>query len=330
MAREKRTNPADASKAVRRAARAASKGQSTRRFRDRSLGFPLVILTIFVLGSLLVAYAYNGRDKELRPRQLDDHWHSPYLVYDCVAAQEEGNDGFLPPFTSTRDERGVHSHSDGVIHIHPFVSTTAGRNANFNAFFSEMGLGGIVAGISEDAIVMGDGTRLEAGVDCGGEPAIIQIARWRRLTQLDRDPIIYTENLGEVRFLADGEAFTMARAPEGAELPPPPQERIDMGRQLSPQSPIDPFNPDNPYDNPETEGSDDDADSDTPADGDADADADGGADAPTADADTPADASEPDADSDAPADDTADVPALEAPASEPDTAPEPAETQPES
>lgn len=284
------------------------------------MGFPLVILTIFVLGSLLVAYAYNGRDKELRPRQLDDHWHSPYLVYDCVAAQEEGNDGFLPPFTSTRDERGVHSHSDGVIHIHPFVSTTAGRNANFNAFFSEMGLGGIEAGISEDAIVLGDGTRLEAGVDCGGEPAIIQIARWRRLTQLDRDPVIYTDNLGEVRFLADGEAFTMARAPEGAELPPPPQERIDMGRQLSPQSPIDPFNPDNPYDNPEAEGSDDDAEAD------GDAPAVEGSDDPAADVDgdAPADA-DADADSPAPADD---APAADADSPEPE--PAPAETQPES
>lgn len=279
------------------------------------MGFPLVILTIFVLGSLLVAYAYNGRDRELRPRQLDDHWHSPYLVYDCVAAQEEGNDGFLPPFSSTRDERGVHSHNDGVIHIHPFVSTTAGRNANFNAFFSEMGLGGIEAGISEEAIVMGDGTRLESGVDCGGEPAIIQIARWRRLTQLDRDPVIYTENLGEVRFLADGEAFTLARAPEGAELPPPPQERVDMGRQLSPQSPIDPFNPDNPYDNPE-------ADADVPA-------ADAEADAPTAEAD--ADVPAADADTDAPeAEADADTPAINAPAPEPVDEPEPAETQPES
>lgn len=224
------------SKAVRKAARSASQGTSAKRFRKSFFGFPMLIAAIFLLGGVLVAYSYSTRDGEIRPRQLDDHWHSPYGVWDCVTGD------FLPVFTSTRDEAGIHSHQDGVIHIHPFLERTAGRNANINAFLGEMGLAGNEASISEEAINLPDGTRLEAGVECDGEPAIIQVARWRRSSQLGRDPVIYTENLGEVRFLSDQEAFTFARAPEGADIPPPPEDRVEQGRQLSPFSVLDPFN----------------------------------------------------------------------------------------
>ena len=226
----------DTSKAVRRAASSASQGSSAKRFRRSFFGFPMLIAVIFLLGGVLVAYSYSTRDGETRPRQLDDHWHSPYGVWDCVTG------GFLPPFTSTSDEAGIHSHQDGVIHIHPFLESTSGRNATINAFLREMGLGGNIASISEEAINLPDGTRLEAGVDCDGEPAIIQVARWRRSSQLGRDPVLYTEDLGEVRFLGDNEAFTFARAPEGAEIPPPSQDRVDEARQLSPFSDLDPFN----------------------------------------------------------------------------------------
>ena len=245
-------------RAVKRAARSANlSGGSGRRLRQRSLGFPMLLVAIFVLGSALVAYAYsvNASQNETRPQQLIDHWHSAYAVWDCVDGEngydENGEPIFKPVFTSSRDERGVHSHQDGVIHIHPFVSTTSGKNANFDAFMSEMGLTDEGARITDDAIHMPDGTRLEEGVDCGGEPAIIQIARWYRLSQTDKKPIIYTEDLGKVRFLANGEAFTIARAPEGAEIPPPPPERRDHARGLGPYSEISPNGGTNPFDNPE-------------------------------------------------------------------------------
>ena len=246
-------------RAVKRAARSAnlSGGGTGTRLRQRSLGFPMLLVAIFVLGSALVAYAYsvNASQNETRPQQLIDHWHSAYAVWDCADGEngydENGEPIFKPVFESSRDERGVHSHQDGVIHIHPFVSTSSGKNANFDAFMSEMGLTDEGARITDDAIHMPDGTRLEEGVDCGGEPAIIQIARWYRLSQTDKKPVIYTEDLGKVRFLANGEAFTIARAPEGAEIPPPPPERRDHARGLGPYSEISPNGATNPFDNPE-------------------------------------------------------------------------------
>lgn len=257
----------DASRAVRRAARTAQQSGAAKRFRRPRLGFPSIIAIIIVLGVALVAFAANNRESAARPRQNEDHWHSPYAVWDCVNGGTADDPIFEPPFRSSRDEEGIHSHQDGVIHIHPFFDRTAGRNAQVKAFMREMG-----AEISEDAIVMPDDRELgieeertivdEEGnpvldedgneqteivpVECDGEPVIIQVARWHRSSQLERDPVIYTEDLDDVRFFADQEAFVFARAPEGADIPPPPDDRVELGRGLSPQSPIDPDAPNSP------------------------------------------------------------------------------------
>ena len=250
----------DASRAVRRAARTAEQSGSAKRFRRPRLGFPAIIAVIIVLGVALVAFAANNRETSARPRQNEDHWHSPYAVWDCVNGGVADDPVFEPVFESTRDEEGIHSHQDGVIHIHPFFDRTSGDNAQVRAFMREMG-----GAITEEAIEMPDGRILgveeertilddegnpvldEDGnvqtetvpVECDGEPVIIQVARWRRSSQLERDPVIYTENLEEVMFLADQEAFVFARAPEGADIPPPPEDRVELGRGLSPQSVID-------------------------------------------------------------------------------------------
>ena len=250
----------DASRAVRRAARTAEQSGAAKRFRRPRLGFPAIIAIIVILGSALVAFAATNRETAARPRQNEDHWHSPYAVWDCVNGGTADDPIFEPPFQSSRDEEGIHSHQDGVIHIHPFFDRTAGRNAQVRAFMREMG-----GTITEDAIEMPDGRIFgveeertivdeegnpvldedgneqteTAPVECDGEPVIIQVARWHRSSQLDRDPVIYTEDLESVRFFADQEAFVFARAPEGADIPPPPEDRVTLGRGLSPQSVID-------------------------------------------------------------------------------------------
>ena len=250
----------DASRAVRRAARTAEQSGAAKRFRRPRLGFPAVIAIIIVLGVALVTFAANNRETAARPRQNEDHWHSPYAVWDCVNGGTADDPIFEPAFQSSRDEEGIHSHQDGVIHIHPFFDRTAGRNAQVRAFMREMG-----GTISEEGIEMPDGRIFgveeertivdEEGnpvldedgneqtetvpVECDGEPVIIQVARWHRSSQLDRDPVIYTEDLEDVRFFADQEAFVFARAPEGADIPPPPEDRVELGRGLSPQSVID-------------------------------------------------------------------------------------------
>jgi len=55
-----------------------------------------------------------------------DHWHAAYAIYVC--------DEFLDPFVSEHDPNGIHSHADGLIHIHPFNSAAQDSGATFATF----------------------------------------------------------------------------------------------------------------------------------------------------------------------------------------------------
>ena len=215
------------SKKVQRAARgaAASKGARER----REIVFPLALAAVVILGVALVVFARSSREPVAAPRVGNDHWHSAYAIYDC--------DRFMPAFTSAADPDGIHSHQDGVVHIHPWNSSAAGDRADLDVFFEAMG-----ARISDDEI-SGPGIGvLEAGSDCNGEPTVIRAVRF---TRIDPDPDApgadepistlseiyeatdtYSDDFGDVRLLGDLEAFTFARVPAGADVPPPPEDRL--------------------------------------------------------------------------------------------------------
>ena len=212
------------SKKVQRAARtaAASKGARER----RALGFPLALAAVIVLGVALVVVARSSREPAASPRVGNDHWHSAYAVYDC--------DRFLPAFTSAADPDGIHSHQDGVIHIHPWNSSAAGERADLDVFFEAMGVR-----ITDDEI-SGPGIGvLEAGSDCGGEPTVIRAVRFARVDPVSEESVTalseiyeaaeeYTDDFGDVRLLGDLEAFTFARLPASAEVPLPPEDRLQI------------------------------------------------------------------------------------------------------
>jgi hypothetical protein len=206
---------ASSSKKVQRAARAAasSRGASER----RELGFPLTVAAVVVLGVALVVAARWQREPPLAPTTAD-HWHAAYAVYDC--------DSLLGPFPSERDTQGIHSHADGVIHIHPFGGGAAGDNAQLEVFLDAMGVTVTPNSIS------GPGLELDAGSDCNGEPTVIRVARFDP-TDLSAPPDVYTDDFGSIRFLENLEAFTIARVPDGADIPPPPDDRIAAAASAS-------------------------------------------------------------------------------------------------
>lgn len=177
------------------------------------MGFPLTVGLVMLLGVVLVGLARQSREPPAAPRVGEDHWHSAYGVYDC--------NRFLDPFTSQYDPHGIHSHQDGVIHIHPFNSSAAGVKARLGVFLESMG-----ANVDSDEI-SGPGIGvLEAGSDCNGEPTVIRVARFD-VADVAAGPVEeYTGDFDDIVLLSDGEAFTIARVPAGAELPPPPEERL--------------------------------------------------------------------------------------------------------
>jgi len=163
-----------------------------------------------------------------------DHWNSIYAVWDCTA--NDGAGAWVPPFQSTVDDWGIHSHGDGLISIHPFVEESAGVNARFGLFAESMGIT-----VDAEAITLDDGTRLTAGSQCGGEPAVVHLRRW----QFDFlatgpsaiEPTVITENINAERFLNDREVWVLALAPIDAELADIPTDRFD---RLDARTAVDP------------------------------------------------------------------------------------------
>ena len=113
-------------------ARAARAGAATGPSERREIGFPALVGIIIVLGLGLVVWARTTRDAQPEPT-LQDHWHSAYGIYDCAS------DSFLAQFQSEFDPEGIHSHQDGLIHIHPFSDGVTGKKAVMGVFLDAMG-----------------------------------------------------------------------------------------------------------------------------------------------------------------------------------------------
>ena len=208
---------ASSSKKVARVARAGGRGARTG--PRRNLGFPAIITLIVVLGVSLLVFAKLSQDDAEASPSLSDHWHAAYGVFVC--------DEFIPPFDGQDDPVGIHSHADGVIHIHPFDAAVAGEDATLGVFFETMD-----GELADEAIRLPDGSAVTEGEDdCAGEDAVVQVARWEHADQLGTGPEVRVEDVAAVRFENDFEAYTIAFAPEGSELPPPPT--IPMLDQLT-------------------------------------------------------------------------------------------------
>jgi len=141
-----------------------------------------------------------GNDKTA-PVANKDHWHAAVGFYLC--------DGFADPVTEQRDPQGIHTHGDGVIHIHPFVRTAAGNNAKLSVFTDTVRMT-----LTDTEIRLPGGkTFKEGSTKCAGKPAIMQV-------QIDGKKVV-TTGIRDIK-LKDRQLLTVAFAPAGTKLPEPP------------------------------------------------------------------------------------------------------------
>jgi hypothetical protein len=217
---------ASSSKKVARAARAGGATNTSR----RKLAFPLAIFAIVVVGVGLVVFARGESGLSSASAEAPssaDHWHAAYGFYVC--------DTFLPPLSDANpDTTGIHTHADGVIHIHPFSDRHGGKNATLGKW------GDIVdVDFGSDSITLPDGRELKSGDDCNGQPANLVIYEWPA-DDLAAEPRIFESDFGSVRLDRDRAAITIALVPEGTEVPRPDSvptldNLSDMGPQQGPQ-----------------------------------------------------------------------------------------------
>ncbi len=262
-------------------------------------------LFVAALGLILVAgiaatvfFAVNRESNVgVAPQASLDHWHSAYLIHNC------GTD--LPSTGTFENPDGIHTHGDGLLHIHPFNPTASGNNATLGNYFEAAG-----AVLTDESFSTGFSdifpTEMSESAGCEGEPAELQLAVWPNAFDETAEPEIITENIADFVFDTAGMALTLALVPEGAEIPRPPADRVATLAETGPGGPVAGVEEgENPFVTTSTEAPPvDDADADAETDADADADAETDADA-DADAETDADAdAETDAEADADATET--------------------------
>jgi hypothetical protein len=190
------------------AKRVAKVAQSSSRAKVRGgqhLGFYSIIALVVVLGSLLIAYGRStgAASATTRPIVFKDHWHAAYGVYAC--------DKFLAPFTNTNEtvdgqQAGLHTHGDGIMHVHPFVSSASGRNAKLGVFFKAVGVK--FSGGNKFELPEGLGT-FKNGDQCNGKPATWKLAVWDDANSTS-PPKIYITDFANVRYTKDRMAMTLA------------------------------------------------------------------------------------------------------------------------
>jgi len=213
---------------------AATAGQRDVSFASR-LGFPALIALICLLGIGVVVYARSTREALAQPVQNLDHWHSVYGVYNCNLT---GDNKYLPAFASTQDDTGIHSHGDGVMHIHPFFELSSGDNAQMRHWLSEMNVE-----ITPEVISVQNAfdapVQLAAGQECadGTGTAEIKVLAWdfdfQALVPVDEnrpDPDIIETDFGLIPFENDRQVFIFAYMGEDtdiSQMPIPPQDRFN-------------------------------------------------------------------------------------------------------
>lgn len=185
-------------------------GKTARTGSRGSWIFPTAITAVVVMGVILVAFSRQQREPDTSPPRLGDHWHAAVGFNLCGS--------FLPNLDSTGQAvPGIHTHDDGVAHVHPSSDLTTGSRAVFQVFLDDVG-----AVVTEDSLSLpGQETRSNGDL-CGDQPGEVQVWVWDD-READTEPRRISGNPGDLR-LEDNQLITVAFVPEDAEITRPPSE----------------------------------------------------------------------------------------------------------
>jgi hypothetical protein len=175
------------------------------------------ILAVILLGSAAVITSRNHRLSKISasgrtdaPRVGQDHWHVAYGVDICGK--------FQPAITDQVDPTGIHTHGDGVLHVHPYVDASAGKNATLGKFADA-----VHVTLNAGELKLPGGKDYRDGDKCNGKPGRVEVQVFSSpsdtkgtLSQVDpRNVRLYNNNLLTIAFL-----------PKGDPIPPPPAQAL--------------------------------------------------------------------------------------------------------
>ena len=195
---------------AKKVAKVAQAGKGSKVRSGQGQVFYLAIGVVAILGLALIIFArQSGNENRVaQPPTLTDHWHEAYGVYVC-------GKGFLPNITNQADPLGIHTHGDGLIHIHPVSSEATGSNAKLGVFFNATGID-----MSDSKLALPEdlGT-YETGYDCGdGKKADnLRVAVFDPASSTG-DPTIYTSGFDNIRFTGQDQAYIIAVVPDDFDM----------------------------------------------------------------------------------------------------------------
>ena len=211
---------------AKKVARAARAGGVKRANRPR-LTFPLAIVAIIVLGGGTVVYAKNSHETisnaEAKPSyKAEDHWHEPYGFWICDKWQPK-----LTDIEGKDDTLGIHTHDDGIIHVHPFKASASGERARLKQWAPMVGVE-----FFDDGWKLPDGQEFRKGsAKCGDEAARIAVYRWN-VNDMRAPVEVFDHGFGDIYFSGDKFAYTFAVMPESKPEPGPKPESIPQLENL--------------------------------------------------------------------------------------------------
>lgn len=166
--------------------------------------FGAIIVVIVLLGAWQL---YEQLTKEKDPK-VGDHIHAALGINVC--GQQVENAPAFENRANSNLKAGLHSHGDGLIHIHPFAEDEAGEEATVGRFLEYGGWE-----IDEDHMSLWDGLEVNSGDPCpDGRTARV---RWMvNGEEQDGNPSDYKPD--------DQDVISIAFLPDGDPIPEPPPE----------------------------------------------------------------------------------------------------------
>ena len=136
---------------------------------------------------------------------VGDHWHIAFGIWNCGVWE--------PAITPGEDPLGIHTHGDGLIHLHPFAAAGAGKNAVLGTFLEGSGVT-----LTSTALTLSS-KKLVAGKTCQGGAAVIRTLVW--LSKKSTSPKTVTGDANK-ELLRDQEIIVIAYGPKNARVGLPP------------------------------------------------------------------------------------------------------------
>jgi hypothetical protein len=187
-------------------------GRTTKRGQT-SWFFPTIITLTVILGTFLIVFSRSQRQPDTtRPRIGADHWHAAIAFDICgtFAANVPDNG---------QDPLGIHTHGDGIVHIHPFSSQAAGKKATLKIWLDTVG----ATATATELKLPGEASAHKDGQQCDGKDATIVTKVWDSRAPTDTGHIV-AGSPGDIH-LKDNQLITVAFVPSGADIGRPPSEK---------------------------------------------------------------------------------------------------------